>query len=278
MNRTLTTFILAIFILSCSDNKVEKKSCFSKINYEIIHSYVQNKIEIEQLSSFTSNDYNLSLTDRNEIIINKKKELIGKIKKDEGIFSVAMNRSNNEKLVAEMNLLFCNLISKIRLEKKELKPKTDFQKNKIEISIIDSLKENNQLLKKRYPSMSSCGGGIYGLYFKNELKLIESKYGAELGFSSRKVYWKENKILKIVYREYFAKWEKYAKNYPPKKVKYSPEKMTYTDTIYKITFGEKYEFKKIANEKVISERIDLSLIDNLKECSYKMKNELERTE
>ena len=126
--------------------------------------------------------------------------------------------------------------------------------------------------------MSSCGGGIYGLYFKNELKLIESKYGAELGFSSRKIYWKENKILKIVYREYFAEWEKYAQIYPPKKVKYNPEKMTYSDTIYKITFGKKYEFKKMANGKVISERIDSTLVENLKECSYKMKKELERTE
>lgn len=160
----------------------------------------------------------------------------------------------------------------------ELKVKTDFQKNLVEISIIDSLKENDQLLKKRYPSMSSCGGGVYGLYFKNELKLIESKYGAELGFSSRTVYWKENKILKIVYREYFAEWGKYAQNYPPKKVKYNPEKMTYSDTIYKITFGKKYEFKKMANGKVISERIDSTLVENLKECSYKMKKELERTE
>ena len=188
-------------------------------------------------------------------------------------------------IILLFNITSCkqNVESKNEPKKKdikvlELKPKTDFQKNKIEISIIDSLKENDQLLKKRYPSMSSCGGGVYGLYFKNELKLIESKYGVELGFSSRKVYWKENKILRIVYREYFAEWEKYAKKYPPKKVKYSPEKMTYTDTIYKITFGEKYEFKKIANEKVISERIDSSLIDNLKECSYKMKKELERTE
>lgn len=140
---------------------------------------------------------------------------------------------------------------------------------------IDSLFDNGILSKKFYPNMSACGGGLYGFYYNNDLILIDSKYGAELGFSSQKIYWNENKILKIKYREYFAEWGKYQKNYPPKKVKYDPSKMTYSDTIYEITFGNKYGFKKMAKEKVISIKTDSILIEKLTNCARQMKSELE---
>jgi len=38
--------------------------------------------------------------------------------------------------------------------------------------------------------------------------LIDATYGAELGFSSREFYIDQDKFLKIIYREYFAEWEK----------------------------------------------------------------------
>jgi hypothetical protein len=140
---------------------------------------------------------------------------------------------------------------------------------------IDSLYDNGILNKKFYPNMSACGGGLYGFYYNNDLKLIDSEYGAELGFSSKKIYWNGNKILKIKYREYFAEWGKYEKNYPPKKVEYDPSKITYSDTIYEITFGDKYEFKKMAEEKVISTKTDSTLIEKLTDCGKRMKTELE---
>ncbi|WP_299125373.1 hypothetical protein [uncultured Tenacibaculum sp.] len=142
---------------------------------------------------------------------------------------------------------------------------------------IDSLFDNGILSKKFYPNMSACGGRLYGFYYNNDLILIDSKYGAELGFSSQKIYWNGNKILKIKYREYFAEWEKYQKNYPPKKVEYDPSKMTYSDTIYEITFGNKYGFKKMAKEKVISIKTDSILIEKLTDCAKQMKTELEST-
>ena len=140
---------------------------------------------------------------------------------------------------------------------------------------IDSLFDNGILTKKFYPNMSACGGGLFGFYYNNELKLIDSKYQAELGYSSKKIYWNGNEILKIKYREYFAEWEKYEKNYPPKKVEYDPNKMTYSDTIYEITFGDKYEFKKIADNKLISTKTDSTLIEKLTDCGKRMKTELE---
>ncbi|MEP1490372.1 MAG: hypothetical protein ABJK28_18275 [Algibacter sp.] len=140
---------------------------------------------------------------------------------------------------------------------------------------IDSLFDNEILTKKLYPNMSACGGGLFGFYHNNELKLIDSKYQAELGYSSKKIYWNGNKILKIKHQEYFAEWGKYEKKYPPEKIEYDPSKMTYSDTIYEITFGDEYEFKKIADNKLISTKTDSTLIDKLIDCGKRMKLELE---
>jgi len=117
MKRISTIIILVIYTFSCSDKEVKNKSCFSKTNYEIIHNYIQNEIEIEKLSYYTDNDYYIYLIDKNEIVINKKNSMIGKIIRDKGIISVAKNKSDNERLIIEMNNLFCELTSKIRLEK-----------------------------------------------------------------------------------------------------------------------------------------------------------------
>jgi hypothetical protein len=158
---------------------------------------------------------------------------------------------------------------------KEITPEQKTELTSFTIMEIDSLYDNGILTKKFYPNMSACGGGLYGFYYNNHLKLIDSKYGAELGFSSKKIYWNGNKILKIKYREYFAEWGKYEKKYPPKKVEYDPSKMTYSDTIYEITFGDKYEYKKMADNKLISTKTDSTLVEKLTECGKRMKTELE---
>ena len=169
---------------------------------------------------------------------------------------------------------------KAELTKSKLNPNKNIdQEGKSEltgftIKEIDSLYNNGILTKVFYPNMSACGGALYGFYYDNELILIDSKYGAELGFSSKKIYWNENKILKIKYREYFAEWEKkYKKKYP--KDEWDESKMTYSDTIYKITFGDEYEFKKMADEKIISTKTDSTLIKKLTDCGKRMKMELE---
>ena len=176
-----------------------------------------------------------------------------------------------------LTLISCKNESKNELDKTE---KIINQSQKSELtqfttSEIDSLNVNGLLTKKSFLDMSDCGGGLDGFYYQNELKLIDSKYKAELGYSSKKIYWNGNKILKIKYREYFAEWGKYEEKYPPKKIEYDPSKMTYSDTIYEITFGDKYVFKKIANEKLISKKVDSTLIDKLIDCGKLMKTELE---
>ena len=83
------------------------------------------------------------------------------------------------------------------------------------IKEIDSLFDNGILTKKFYPNMTACGGGLYGFYYNDELKLFNSKDHAELEYSRKEVYWAEDQILKIKYREYCAEGGKYEKNDPP---------------------------------------------------------------
>lgn len=95
---------------------------------------------------------------------------------------------------------------------------------------MDRLLERQLLTKYFYPNMSGCGGGLYGYYKDSTLLIIDATYQAELGFSSRKMYWHNGSIIKINYREHFAEWAKYEVKYPSDKFKWDPSKMTYADT------------------------------------------------
>lgn len=139
----------------------------------------------------------------------------------------------------------------------------------------DRLFDQQLLTKYFYPNMSGCGGGLYGYYKDSTLCIIDAVYQGELGFSSRKMYWYDGRIIKINYREHFAEWARYEENYPADKFEWDPNKMTYTDTIYQITLGIKYQMQKMACNKIISEKQDSILINRLLNCGFEMKKELE---
>lgn len=142
-------------------------------------------------------------------------------------------------------------------------------------SKIDDLRSEEKLLKVDYPDMSSCGGALDGYYRDGELLFIDSRYGAELGFSSKKIYFENDSIIRIIYREYFAEWEKYAQQYPAEEFEWDPSKMTFSDTLYTITFSTPIHFTKSSKEKIIDQAIDYELIKRLKSCVNMMRNELD---
>lgn len=139
---------------------------------------------------------------------------------------------------------------------------------------IDKLKTENKLEKVFYPNMSVCGGGLDGYYLDKKLVLIDATYQAELGYSSRTLYINQDNFVKIIYREYFAEWEKYEKKYPSDKYEFDAKKMTYSDTLYTITLTTPTVFKKQAGNKTISNEINQTIIDNLVNCGQEMKKEL----
>jgi hypothetical protein len=140
---------------------------------------------------------------------------------------------------------------------------------------VDKLRAENKLVKISYPNMSGCGGGVDGYYLNENLVLIDATYNAELGFSSRAIYIDQDKFLKIIYREHFAEWGKYEEKYPHDKFEYDPTKMTYTDTVYSIALTAPTVFQKTAGKKVVSNRLDLTLLDRLLSCGQQMKLELQ---
>lgn len=154
-------------------------------------------------------------------------------------------------------------------EKKLTKNQVDSLTNE-----IDQLFERQLLTKYFHPNMSRCGGRLYGYFKDTSLLIIDATYQTELGFSSRKMYWHNNNIIKIIYREHFAEWAKYEENYPSDKFEWDTSKMTYTDTIYQITLGDTYQMQKVVENRVISEKQDAILTNRLIDCGFAMKNEL----
>jgi len=141
-------------------------------------------------------------------------------------------------------------------------------------SNIDMLKSENDLIKVFYPNMSACGGGLNGYFQGDKLLLISSTYSAELGYSSKTVYFKDKKTVKIVYREHYAEWGKYEEKYPSDKYEWNPDKMTYSDTLYSISFSSPISFEKSSYDKFIDNQVDNELINRLTDCAEKMRNEL----
>gem|GEM_PF-1923587 len=139
---------------------------------------------------------------------------------------------------------------------------------------IEQLKAENKLVKVSYPNMSSCGGGVDGYYLNKKLVLIDATYGAELGFSSKIMYLDQDKFLKVIYREHFAEWEKYARKYPSEEQEFDPSKMTYSDTVYTIALANPTIFVKKAGDKVVSKKQNNALVERLLKCGEQMKGEL----
>jgi hypothetical protein len=142
---------------------------------------------------------------------------------------------------------------------------------------VNEMKNENRLEKISYPNMSACGGGLDGYYSNKKLVLINATYQAELGFSSRAFYFKNDSIVRIIYREHFSEWEKYEKNYPSDKYEFDASKMTYSDTLFTITLTNPILFTKQSNEKLISNEMDEKdekLIEQLLKCGQEMKQGL----
>lgn len=145
---------------------------------------------------------------------------------------------------------------------------------------VNSLNSEPQLLqapkleKFFHPNMSFCGGNLYGYYDSGELVKIESRFGAEFGYSIRNIEFKNGEVIKIFYQEYFADYEKFSQNYPNSEF-IDREKLTYTDTSYIIEFGAKNSFKKYGGTVFVSNQNNEDLIKKLLDCVETMKFELD---
>lgn len=104
------------------------------------------------------------------------------------------------------------------------------------VETINQLKDQNELEKIAYPNGSACGDKLDGYYLDKKLVLMDASSTTESGFSSKKFYIDQDKFVEIIYQEYFLEWESYEQNYPSNKIELDSSKMTYTDTVYTISF------------------------------------------
>lgn len=140
---------------------------------------------------------------------------------------------------------------------------------------VQLLKQTKKLTKYRYPMMSRCGGSLEGFYLDQELVYINSTYGGELGSeTSKEIYWQNHQPIKILYQENWVDMAKYQKKHPNES-EFSEKKMFYTDTLYSIELGKTWKFRKSAGQKTVSTTIDSALVNQLINCAFSMKKELE---
>jgi hypothetical protein len=143
------------------------------------------------------------------------------------------------------------------------------------VSSIDNFKVENTLVKISYPNMSGCGGAVDGYFLDGQLVLIDSRYSAELGFTSKTYYLDQRNILKMNYREYSAEWGKYEENYPSETYEWDPTKMTYSDTLYSIFLTCPIEMEKMAKGEIINRVLEQGIIDRLTRCGAEMSQQLD---
>ena len=145
---------------------------------------------------------------------------------------------------------------------------------------IEKLKNNHKLVKVEYPEKSWYGGALTGYYLDKNLVLIDSYFGGGIDDMHffRKFYISHGQFLKITNRVRIAKWEKFIQNYPDSDdndYEYDYDKLTYIDTIYSITLINPIIFLKKVGKRIISNKIDQKLINNLLHKGQEMILELE---
>jgi hypothetical protein len=85
---------------------------------------------------------------------------------------------------------------------------------------------NDNLKKYAYPNLTAWGG-LSLKYDKNELRIIEARQNAELGFREKEYYLENGEIVKIVFISHQANWGEYEEKYG--KEDFDESKITYSD-------------------------------------------------
>lgn len=134
---------------------------------------------------------------------------------------------------------------------------------------------NQQLEKIILPDMHLCGGAVTGYFKDTNLVYIESTYQAELGYTSKTVYFHQNQVIYIEYTDRSAEWSKYEKAYPPSEFDFDESKMTYKDQIIYVTCpGNTFLLDLYDSGIRIPFDPKIEFFEKLKLCGIQMKGDL----
>lgn len=92
---------------SCNKNKQENAlSCFNSINFERFY----NKVNANKDSVIAKN-YKFYILSKDEIRVEKNGDLVAKILRGRGVFSLIINKSENKEIVDDVENILCNNIN-----------------------------------------------------------------------------------------------------------------------------------------------------------------------
>lgn len=141
------------------------------------------------------------------------------------------------------------------------------------VKTIDSLRTHKKLTKIKLSNMSWCGGGVSGYYSKDKLVYISSTYGAEYGYSEKKVYLKDTVSYKIIYHQHFVDWDKYYKTNSDQEI--DEKKLHYGDTTYTLLLASPLKITKESGGKLFPTIFNSITEEHLLKCASVMRKELE---
>ena len=91
--------------------KKTSKICFSNENFDTVYKFIKTQTLKNQSEFYLFDDTEIYINNTDELSFKKKGYTLSKINKERGIFSLAMHKGQNDKLVLKANELFCKLLS-----------------------------------------------------------------------------------------------------------------------------------------------------------------------
>lgn len=114
LKKSITILFLIISLnSSCNDNieKSENEMCFTNKNFDTVYKFIKTQTIKNQSDFYLYDDIEIYINGVDELSFKKNGYTLSKINKERGIFSLAMYKVQNDKLVLKANDLFCKLLS-----------------------------------------------------------------------------------------------------------------------------------------------------------------------
>ena len=108
-------FLILCLNYSCNGKieKIENEMCFTKKNFDTVCKFIKTQTIKNQSDFYTYDDIEIYISSIDELSFKKNGSTLAIINKEKGIFSLAMNKDQNDKLVSKANQLFCKLLSEV---------------------------------------------------------------------------------------------------------------------------------------------------------------------
>jgi hypothetical protein len=85
-------------------------NCFSEDNFDSLYKFIVEKISAAKTTYYLHSGYEIHVGGPAELRFKKDHYTLAVIHRKKGIFSLAIKQADNDKIMKEVNRLFCELI------------------------------------------------------------------------------------------------------------------------------------------------------------------------